>query len=110
MDEAQTTVGGAVRLAGQISCPDLELKFSCPVCSIQTAVLDGFGDMFRLEVGDVFQIGYGSRDLEYAVVSAGAEALLRHGSLNKTLTVGRKFTECPDVARAHLGIAIELFT
>jgi hypothetical protein len=37
----------------------------------------------------------------------GAEPLLCHGSFEKPLTFRRQIAVCPDLARAHLGVAVD---
>src|SRR5437899_10681477 len=66
--------------------------------------------MLRPERGYVFQISDGARDFKNPVVSAGAESLLRHRPLDQALAVSGEFAESANVARAHLGVAIEFLS
>ncbi len=80
-----------------------------PIGAIQTAVLNRFRDVFGLEIHRIFQIGDGAGDFENAVVSAGAQALLRHGAFEQAFAVGGEFAEAANVAGVHLGVAVEFF-
>ena len=82
---------------------------SSPIRSVEAAVLDGFGDMFRRQMGCIFQIRNGASDFENPIVRAGAETLLRHGAFQQAFAIGREIAETPDMSRAHLGIAVKLF-
>ena len=53
---------------------------SGPVTAVESAVLDGLGQMSDGKAWRAFEIGYGSGDFEYAVVGAGGQALLLHGA------------------------------
>src|SRR5215470_3634604 len=86
------------------------LQSSRPVRPIQRPVLDGFRDVFALKVGIPFQIGNGAGDFQDAVVGAGAQALLLHGSLQQALAVGVQLTVCSDLARAHLGVCVDFLS
>ena len=61
---------------------------SGPVTAIQSAVLDGFGEMRHREVLCAFEIGDGARHFEDAVVGARRESLLLHGAFQQALGVG----------------------
>ena len=60
--------------------------------------MDGFGDVFGVEVRGVFDVGDGAGDFEDAVVGAGAESLLGHGAFEQAFAVGGEFAESADVA------------
>ena len=75
-----------------------------PVRPIQRPILDRLRDVLALQLRIVFQIGNGPGDLQDAVVSAGAQALLLHGTLEHAFAVGIEFAVRPDLARSHLGI------
>jgi hypothetical protein len=64
--------------------------------------------VFGLQVCGVFEIGDSAGDLEDAVVGAGAESLLRHGSFEQAFAVCGEFAKGADVARRHLGVTVEL--
>lgn len=52
------------------------------------------------------QVGYGSRDLEDAVVGACGEALLLHGALEEAFGVGAEFAVLANLAGAHLCVGV----
>src|ERR1700722_10726041 len=62
--------------------------FSCPVRTVEAAVLDGFGDVFGLDRVGAFEVGDGAGDFQDAVVGAGAEALLGHGAFEQAFAIG----------------------
>ena len=45
-----------------------------PIIAIQTAILDGFGEVLGGDGGGMIEVGDGAGDLEDAVVGAGGEA------------------------------------
>src|SRR5256885_8535071 len=83
---------------------------SGPICPVEATVLNGFGDMFRRQIGRIFEIANCTGDLENPVVGPGTKTLLRHGALEQALAIGGETAESADVPRAHLRVAIELFT
>ena len=66
--------------------------------------------MFGLEVGGILQIGDGARHLQDAIVGTRAKALLGHSPFEEPFAIRGQFAECADVARRHLGVAVEFFT
>lgn len=68
---------------------DQSIGASRPVGPIKGAVLNRLRDVFRFKLGDAIEVGDGARNFQDAIVSPGAETLLRHGSFEKALTVGR---------------------
>ena len=52
------------------------------------------------------QVGNRARDLQDAVVGAGAQPLLHHGALQQVLGVGAQLAILADLARAHLGVGV----
>src|SRR5690348_12821061 len=84
------------------------LEALSPERPVKGAVLDGFGDVLGLQRTAALEIGHGARHFQDAVVGAGAEALLGHGTFQKPFAVGRKFAILADLAGRHLGVAINL--
>ena len=82
---------------------------SSPVTAIQSAVLDGLGQVGYGELLDAFEIGDGASDFEDAVVRAGGETLLLHGSLEETFGVGAKLAMGSDLTGVHLRIGVDFF-
>jgi hypothetical protein len=46
--------------------------FLGPICAVEGAVLDGFGDVFGFDLRGFFDVGYGAGYFQDAVVGAGA--------------------------------------
>jgi len=65
-----------------------EFRPLSPIGPIQASILDGFGDVFGFEIGDVIQVSDCACDFQNAVVGAGAQALLCHGAFDEALAVG----------------------
>ena len=70
--------------------------------------MDGFGDVLGLNSLLAFQIGDRAGDFEDAIVCSGGKTLLGHGAFEQAFAIRGEFTECADVPRAHLGIAVGL--
>src|ERR1700686_330659 len=87
---------------------DTALGPSGPVGPIQGAVLDSLGNVFRFQLRNGVQVGYGSRDFEDTVMGAGTKSLLRHGAFQQALAVGGEFAELANQLRRHLRVAIKL--
>ena len=51
-----------------------EFRPLSPIGPIQASILDGFGDVFGFEIGDVIQVSDCACDFQNAVVAAGAQA------------------------------------
>ena len=73
---------------------------SSPVASVQSAVLDGFGDVRDGQMFGSFQVGDGARDLEDAIVGAGGETLLCMARSSRRSAVGTEFAVVADLPRA----------
>ena len=77
---------------------------SGPVAAVQSAVLDGFGDVLDGDIRFGGEVGDGAGDFEDAVVGAGAEALLLHGALEQAFGVGGELAEGANLLSVHLGV------
>ena len=83
------TAGNCNAFSVKERCGDADGIYLRPIRAIQTAVLDGFGDVFGLEVHGVFQVGDGAGYFQDAVVGTRAETLLGHGAFEQALAVCR---------------------
>ncbi len=66
--------------------------------------MDRFCDVGDSDGWGCFEVGDGARDLENAIVGAGAEALLLHGAFEEALGVRGKLAESSDLLGGHLGV------
>src|ERR1051326_1730073 len=80
-----------------------------PVAAVQRAVLDSFGDMWRLYPLAAFQVSDGTANLQDPVMSSRAQTEAGHCSFEHALAFRRDVAEFADLPRTHLGVAIDLF-
>src|SRR5581483_6999795 len=79
----------------------------CPEGSIQSSVLNGFGDVFGQDRRGQLQIGNRARDFQDSIVGPGTQALLRDSSFQQALTVVGEFTKGANLAGGHLRVAVD---
>src|SRR6185437_2035874 len=82
---------------------------SRPVAAVERTVLNGFSEMGDGELLGGFEVGDRAGDLENAVVSAGRESLLLHGTLEQAFGVCTQLAVGADLARGHLRVRVDLF-
>src|SRR5579885_70092 len=85
-------------------------KSLCPVVPVERPILDGLRDVRGGDGFGAIEVGDRAGDLENAVVGAGGEAEAGHGTLKQALAVRRDVAVFPDLARAHLRVAVNLFS
>src|SRR5439155_15844764 len=81
-----------------------------PVATVEGPVLDGFGDVRGADGLGTLEVGDGARDFQNTVVGAGAQTQAGHGVFEQAFAVGRNIAILADLSRAHLGVAVNLFT
>jgi hypothetical protein len=72
--------------------------------------LNGFRDVLALDLRIRFKISNRPGHLQYAIMGAGAQSLLLHGSFQHALTVRAQLTISPNLACAHLSVAVNTFS
>src|ERR1035438_6866274 len=82
---------------------------SSPIAAVQSAVLNGLGQVSHGQMLGALQIRDGPRNFEDAVVGAGGQALLLHGPLQQALGIGAQFAVGANLARSHLRVSENLF-
>src|SRR5438876_4863844 len=92
------------------SYPDSSQKMLRPVAAVERPVLDGFGDVRGADGLGALEVGDGARDFQNAVVGAGAQTQAGHGVFEQAFALGRNIAIFADLSRAHLGVAVDLFT
>jgi len=81
-------------------------KRSGPVRAIESAVLDGFAEVFGLNgVGSV-EVGYGAGDFEDAIVGARGKAEAGDGVFEKFLALCRNGAVLANETRRHLRVSV----
>jgi hypothetical protein len=83
---------------------------SRPVVAVEGAVLDGFRDVGGADGFGTVEVGDGTRNLQDAVVGARRESQARHGAFEQPVAIRRDVAVLPELPRAHLRIAVNLFT
>ena len=76
--------------------------------SIQTSILDRFGDVGGLNFFRAGKVGDGAADLEDAAVGAGAQAQFVDGGFEKFFAAAVDQAVALEIARAHLGIGMNV--
>ena len=71
--------------------------------------MDGLGQVGNREAFGAFKVCDGAGDFEDAIVGAGGEALLLHGTLKEAFSVGAQLAIGADLARGHLRIGVNFF-
>src|SRR5207249_12303807 len=92
------------------SYPDSSQKMLRPVAAVEGPVLDGFGDVRGADGLGALDVGNGARDFQNAVVGAGAQTQAGHGVFEQAFALGRNIAIFADLSRAHLRVAVNLFT
>ena len=78
---------------------------SLPGLAVEGAVLDGFGDVFDLDIVAHIEISEGTGNSEDAVIGTGAEVEIRKSQAQQVLACLIKRTESLDFFGGHVGIA-----
>ena len=81
---------------------------SGPVAAVEGSILDGLGKVGHGQALRSVEVGDSPRHLEDAVVGAGGESLLLHGTLEQPLGVGAELAVGADLTRGHLRIRVDL--
>jgi len=71
--------------------------------------LDGLGDVWDLDGLSPIQVSDGARDLQDAVVGAGAQAQAGHGAFEQSLALHGDVAVLADLPGTQLGVAVDLF-
>jgi len=71
-------------------------------------VLQGFGDVNRLDFRTAMQVCDGARQFEYPVVGAGRKVQLAHSGAHQGVAVLLQAAEFPHFGGAHLGVAADV--
>ena len=72
--------------------------------AVEAAVLDGLGEVVRLDARSALQVGEGAGDPQDLVVRAGRQAQLGHRLLEQHLAGGVQLAELPHLPRGHRGV------
>ena len=75
---------------------------------IQTAVLDGFGNMIHADIAAAVKVCNRARDLEDAVVGPGGKPELVDGRFQQVAAGRIDGAVTLDLAAAHLGVTVNL--
>src|SRR4051794_39724904 len=80
---------------------------SGPVGPVEGAILNGFSNMFGRNLRGAFEVGDRACDFQNAIVGAGTESLLSHGTLEQPLAVSGKLAIAADLLGPHLRVRVD---
>src|SRR5258707_5460393 len=81
-----------------------DVNSSRPISAIKRAVMDGFGDVIRLNLVGVFEVGDRAADFQDAIVGTGGQSQAQHGELQHRFALRIYPAVASNQARRHGGI------